>query len=116
MGMDPLLREMIASLLADLPMEVQTTSSVGRFEKQCKSGCFDLVIVLDITLFFDGSEPVSSLRPAGLQIPKFFVISWQHSERVVMGLLECGVSQYITLPVNVCRLRRKICETLDCNI
>ena len=112
-GRDVLLRDMMASLLVDMPMEVHIVSSVADVEKRCWAGYYDLVVMLDLSHFFDGSAPIALLRPSGLSFPKFFVISWQHSERNVMGLLECGVTQYLTLPVNIRRLRRKICESLN---
>ncbi|MBQ2394874.1 MAG: response regulator [Alistipes sp.] len=112
-GRDALSREMTASLLADMPIVVQTAASIIDVEKSCRMGCFDLVIMLDLTPLFDGSSSISQLRPEGLRFPKFFVISRQYSEQVVMGLLECGVTQYLTFPVNVLRLRHKIYENLN---
>ncbi len=115
-GSDFLLREMTASLLADIAVEIRTAGEIAEVENECRSGAFDLVIMLDLSPFFDGSKPVALLRPAGLRRPELFVFSWQHSEDVVLSLLECGVSQYITFPLNTRRIRRKICETLDCKI
>ena len=115
-GSDLLLREMVASLLADFVVEVRTAGKIAAVRSECKGGAFDLVIMLDLSPFFDGSEPVALLRPVGLRRPELFVFSWQHSEHVVLSLLECGVSQYMTFPLNSRRIRRKICETLDCKI
>lgn len=107
-----LMREMTASLLADIAAEVRTAEALADVEGECRRGLFDMVILLDLTPFFDGTEPLASLRPSGLRRPELFVLAWHHSERAVLSLLECGVSQYITFPVNIRRVRRKICETL----
>ncbi|MBQ7342826.1 MAG: response regulator transcription factor [Alistipes sp.] len=112
-GSDPLLREMTASLLADMAVEIHTSQRLAEADDRCRQGLFDLVIMLDLFPFFDGSEPTSTLRPKGLRRPPLFVLSWQHSERAVLSLLECGASQYITFPTNIRRLRRKIREVID---
>ena len=42
-GRDALSREMTASLLADMPIVVQTAASIVDVEKRCRMGCFDAV-------------------------------------------------------------------------
>lgn len=110
------MREMVAALLADVAVQVRTADAIAAVERECRGGAFDLVIMLDIAPFFDGSEPLSLLRPKGLRRPELFVLSWQHSEQCVLSLLECGVSQYLTFPLNARRIRRKICETIGCEV
>ena len=111
-----LMREMTASLLADIAAEIRTAEALADVERECRHGLFDLVIMLDMAPFIDGSAPLAVLRPVGIRRPELFVFSWQHSERVVLSLLECGVSQYVTFPMNVRRVKRKICEALGCRI
>ena len=112
-GSDIILREMIFSLVADLPIEVQVADNVVLFERECRAGYFDLVIMTNLSPFFNGTDPSSVLRRAELRRPEIFVVSWHHSEWSVMSLLESRVSQYVTLPMNVRRIRRKICEYMD---
>lgn len=115
-GSDMLLREMISSFLVDLPMEVRTAESIGIFEQECRAGVFDLVVMTELAPFFDGSDPSTILRRAGLRRPDLLVISWQHSEWAVLSLLESRVTQYVTFPINIRRVRRKICEILSCEL
>ena len=114
-GSEPLMREMMAALLADIAVEIRTVNRIADAEYECRCGAFDLVIMLDLAPFFDGSEPMSLLRPRRLRRPELFVISWQHSERSVLSMFECGVTQYLTFPLNARRLRSKICKTLNCD-
>ena len=111
-GSDPVLREMIASILADVSAEICVVDNLDCSAKEARQGCFDLVIMLDIAPFFNGSNPVALLRPERLRRPEIFIFAWQHSEQMVLGLLECGISQYLTFPINIRRAKRKICETL----
>ena len=108
-----LIREMTASLLADISAEIRTADSLLDIAKECRLGSFDMIILLDITPLFDGSASIASIRPNGLHRPELFVLAWQHSEHTVLSLLESGVSQYITFPINIRRIKRKICETLQ---
>ena len=111
-GSDTLMREMTASLLADVAAEVSSAKSLAEVKQECRRGAFDLVIMLELAPFFDGTEPINILRPSGIRRPELVVFSWQHSERMVLSLFECGVSQYITFPINARRVKRKLCEAL----
>ena len=42
-----------------------------------------------------------------------YVVAWQHSEQTVLSLLENGVDQYMTFPVNLQRLRGKVADELN---
>lgn len=112
-GSDALLREFTASILADIAVEVRTAETIAEVECECRGGEFDLIIMLDIAPFIDGSAPIATLRPPMLRRPSLFVFAWHHSENVVLSLLESGVSQYVTFPINIRRVRRKICEALE---
>lgn len=67
----------------------------------------DLVIVLAIKPFIDGSELIKRIRVGNHRYPPIYVIAWQQSEQIVLSLLECGVDQYMTFPICMSRLRRK---------
>ncbi len=68
---------------------------------------YNLILTLESYPFLNGCDVVRRLRGAG-RTPKIYVLSWLHDEQNVISLLESGVDQYFTLPVNIPRLCGKI--------
>lgn len=68
----------------------------------------DAVVVLGSAGFASGRLSVDMLRPRGERRPEIYVVSWQHNEHTVLSLIECGVDQYMTFPLNLRRLRVKV--------
>ena len=78
----------------------------------------DTVVVLGAAEFASGRLSAASLRDNGAnngtnngaapRRPEIYVISWQHSEQTVLGLLEGGVDQYMTFPLSLRRLCLKV--------
>ncbi|MBQ5622655.1 MAG: response regulator transcription factor, partial [Alistipes sp.] len=56
----------------------------------------------------NGSDLIRQLKAKVTHQPQIYVISWQLSEQVVLGLLEMGVDQYMTFPISIERLKSKI--------
>lgn len=112
LGTDAPMREMVASVLSDADIRVCGAGRLADVDDECRRGMFDLVVMLGAVPFFDGSDVVSRLRPHGIKRPEIFVISWQQSEQTVMSLLECGVNQYMTFPVNMRRFCRKVHDSI----
>ena len=110
-GEDGVLRDMVAAAADCSGVAVVCVDDVAKAEEDCRHGRFDRVIVIGSAPFFDGRISAERLRPNGLRHPELCVIGWHHSEQTVLGLLECGVNQYITFPVNLRRLCRKLGET-----
>lgn len=67
----------------------------------------DMVVVLGAAGFLSGRFSAELFRRGTFGRPEIFVISWQHSERTVLDLLECGVDQYMTFPICLGRLMIK---------
>ena len=103
---------MVCWTLCDLEAEVKSTPCDGEMERLCRRMLFDMVIVLQAAPFMCGRDPIGTLRPEGLRRPLFYVVSWQQAEHTVLSLLECGVDQYLTFPVNLQRLRAKVADDL----
>ena len=74
----------------------------------CMHEMSDLVIVLAVAPFMDGSDFIRRIRFDRRRRPVVYVVSWQHSEQTVLSLLDCGVDQYLTFPLCMSRLQRKI--------
>ncbi len=109
---DEFLRQMVCRTLCDLDAEVKSTPCNTEMEQLCRRMLFDLVIVLQAAPFLCGRDPIGTLRPRGLRRPLFYVVSWQQSEQTVLSLLESGIDQYMTFPVNLQRLRAKVAHDL----
>lgn len=110
---DAFVCELIRLTLNGLGAEVHCAADGCRMRQLCRRITFDLILVLQATRFLCGGNPVREVRPAGLRRPAVYVLSWQQSEQTVLGLLEAGVDQYLTFPVNLQRLRRKVADALE---
>ena len=104
--------EVVRLTLDDLEAEIYCTTDCEGMRTLCRRITFDLIIVLQAAMFLCGGNPVREVRPAGLRHPVVYVLSWQQTEQTVLSLLEAGVDQYMTFPVNLQRLRRKVAEEL----
>ena len=113
---DAFLCDLIRLSLADMGVEVRWAADAAQMRAQCRRVLFDLVIVLEAGLFLCGEEPLREVRPAGLRRPAVYVLSWQQAEHTVLSLLEAGVNQYMTFPVSLHRLRRKVADQLNGNL
>ena len=73
---------------------------------------FNLILTLESYPFLNGSDVAHRLRARGGS-PRIYVLSWLHDEQNVLSLLESGVDQYFTLPVNVPRLCGKVAAQIN---
>ena len=103
-------RDMIACAVNRMGLSAVCVSDASQAEEDCRRGRFERVVVLGCSTFADGRVSVERLRPRGSRLPEIYVLSWHHSEHTVLSLLECGVNQYITFPVNLRRLCLKFGE------
>lgn len=97
--------------LTGLGAEVCCVGSRGEWTRVCERGAVDLLIVLRAAGFLSRDREMERLRRTGGN-PRLYVLSWHHSERIVLALLEQGADQCMTFPVNLMRLRRKVAEEL----
>lgn len=104
--------ELVCTLLAGLDAELRTADDAASFHRQTRQACYALVIVLGAAHFLNGSAWLERLRPSALHHPEIYVLSWQHTEQTVLSLMECGVDQYMTFPLNPVRLRAKVIGSL----
>ena len=105
--------DVIRLSLTGMRADVRCASGVAAMERLSRRMLFDLVIVVGTSLFFSGRDVVRILRPPGLRRPLVYVVAWQQAEQPVLSLLECGVDQYLTFPVNLQRLRAKVDNELN---
>ena len=99
---------MIADIVGDRGARVVCCTSPRQTVAACMHEKPDVVIVLSVAPFMDGSEFIRRICFDMRQRPAIYVVSWQQSEQTVLSLLDCGVDQYITFPLCMSRLQRKI--------
>lgn len=96
-----------------MEVKVEFATSKGEMLTLCRDFCYDLVLLVGTMLPVCRQDVMDILRPDGKRTPHIFVISWQQSERMVLRAHQIGADQYMTLPVNLHRLRRKIQNELN---
>ena len=74
---------------------------------EAAAGC-DKVVILGAAGVVSGGLPAELIRRRDRRRPEIYVVSWQHSEQTVLGLIEGGADQYMTFPVNLRRLCLKV--------
>ena len=104
--------ELVRVSLLGLGTEIRTVSAWADFERVTARMVFDLVLVLEVSPLWCGRAFFRRLRPHPLHRPEIFVIAWHQSDETVLSLIECGVDQYMTFPLNPARLRSKIIRSL----
>ena len=103
------MRAMIVGILTSSGVEVESVTSRRALFKRCSEKLFDKVVIEDFRLFMDGEGSVERIRAHFSSRPKIVVLSTTVDEQTILSLFECGVDQYILLPLSPSRLRRKVC-------
>ncbi len=89
-------------------LELSITQSPDQLYTQCAKRGAEIVIFLEMEPYFTSFNIVTELRNSGQHTPIVYVISQLLSEQVVLALLESGVNQYLTFPLDTVRLRNKV--------
>ena len=109
---DFVLRKAVAFSLNDLDACVECADMVGAMLVLHRESPFDLVIVMGTAAEMCRQEVMDTLRADKTRRTRVFVISWPQSEQMVRSMYRMGVNQYMTLPVSLHRLRRKVINEL----
>lgn len=110
---DDLLSELVRTALGGLGAELHFASDDASFRRLTERMVFDLVLVLEVGPFWSGRPLFRRLRPRPLSRPEIYVVAWHQADETVLGMLECGVDQYLSFPLNLARLRGKVIRALD---
>ena len=102
------MRAMIVGMLTAPGVEIESVTSRDALFKRCAEKLFDRVVIEDYRLFMDAGGSVDRIRAHFTSMPKIVVLSSAIDEQSVLSLLECGVDQYLLLPISPDRLRRKV--------
>lgn len=104
------MRAMIVGILTCPGVEVESVTSRQALFKRCAEKLFDRVVIEDYRLFMDGEGGIERIRTHFATRPKIVVLSTAIDEQSVLALFECGIDQYLLLPVSPARLRQKVCK------
>ena len=107
-----LLAGVMTEIVGGVASRVVCCQSIEQTVATCQREEPDLVIILSIKPFLNGSGLIAEIRQRDKRRPPIYVVSWQQAENVVLSLLECGVDQYFTFPICIGRLRNKAAEEL----
>lgn len=107
-----LLAGVMTEIVGGVASRVVCCQSIEQTIATCQREEPDLVIILSIKPFLNGSGLIAEIRQRDKRRPPIYVVSWQQAENVVLSLLECGVDQYFTFPICIGRLRNKAAEEL----
>ncbi len=111
---DELLAYTIERMLYSPDVETYHLSTDECVVEWCQNHECQLIIFTQLRPYFTSMNIVEHLREALDVMPRIFVLAKSHSENTILTLLECGVDQYITLPVNLYRLKNKVFTVLKC--
>ena len=90
----------LQGVVAPLGCEVECVTAVTEIAES-DIDAFDVVLAV-------GVDPLSGVRGLSRRV---MILSPSREEQAVLGALEQGVNQYLSLPVEPCRLRRKLRPT-----
>lgn len=106
---DFVLRKAVAFSLNDLDACVECADTVSAMLVLHRESPFDLVIVMGTAAEMCRQEVMDTLRADKTRRTRVFVISWPQSEQMVRSMYRM---EYMTLPVSLHRLRRKVINEL----
>lgn len=90
----------LQGVVAPLGCEVECVTAVTEIAES-DIEAFDVVLAV-------GADTLSAV---GRLSRRVMMLSPSRAEQTVLGALEQGVNQYLSLPVEPCRLRRKLCPS-----
>lgn len=111
-GSDQVLTELVFVALSGLDAEVRVVSDRIAFERITGRMVFDLVLLLDLEPLLSGRNFFRRLRPRPLHRPEIYLLAHHQRAETVLAMLECGIDQYLTIPLNLSRLRGKVIAAL----
>ncbi|MFI3317531.1 MAG: response regulator [Rikenellaceae bacterium] len=105
---DPLRAKVISMALQADQVDVQCIDTSECIINHCQAHHTDLVIFLTLSPYFSSMNIIEQLKRQLDYMPRVYAISHSHSQATILSLLECGVDQYMTFPLNLYRLRDKV--------
>lgn len=108
-----LISKTISTTLQGEEVAIHTVDSSQCIIEACRRQHIDLLIFLSLSPYFSSMNIVEYIRREVDYRPKVYVIANSLSQATILSLLECGVDQYLTFPINLYRLREKVYSQLS---
>lgn len=106
---DPLLVAVLADMLDEHQCDCVVVHSATDFVEVCNKGGYDCIVTSFSEPFLSGHDLASKIREVSFPLkPSIFLVSQYHSESILVSLFESGVDQYLTMPLDVRSITRKI--------
>lgn len=108
------LRQVLTHLLDESNLIIDQASSHKELLRLSRKHHYRLIITRFVAPLVERADEVARIRSSEPK-PAIFVLSHTRRERIVVLLLERGVSQFMNLPVSHSRLRTKVRKALSLN-
>ncbi|MFR9504243.1 MAG: hypothetical protein SNH73_07345 [Rikenellaceae bacterium] len=112
---DSLYTKVISTALQGPQVEIAHIDPSQCLLEKCQNYHTELIIFLSLAPYFTSMNIIEHLREVLTEMPAIYVIAHSHSQSTILSLLECGVTQYMTFPINLYRLRNKVYTLLSHN-
>lgn len=106
------LRRVLSHLFADSGAIIDHAASHGELLSKCRKHPYRLIITRFVAPLVESADEIGRIRNRNPK-PVLFVLSHTRRERIVVILLERGVSQFLNLPVSSERLLGKVRKVLS---
>lgn len=105
---DDLLSDVVSYSIRHSSLEVSVVASPEGLYRESAKKPACVVIFLELAPYFTSYNILTRLKALWGHIPIIYVINEALGEHVVLSLLEAGVNQYLTFPLDTTRLRHKV--------
>ncbi len=112
---DGVLAEILRYTLRNMTVEIDTVDSEERFVSSVLHNDYAVVLTQFAAPFLNGYDIVKRIRQHSPRKPTIYLISHVGNEALLLSLFDSGVDQYITLPLSITRLKRKLSADLKRN-
>lgn len=104
------LGRVIEESLSLLGIGVDIVGSHGELLRLCRHRRYPLIITRFVAPLLSSPAQIMFLRAEGTT--KIFVLSHTRNRKIALALLRSGVSQFLSLPISIHRLRSKVASNI----
>ena len=109
---DDVLLEILRYTLRNIGAEIDTVDNQERFINMMLNCDYAVVVTQFSAPFLNGYDIVSRLRRNNRRKPVIYLISHVNNDSMLLSLFDSGVDRYMTLPLSITRLKRKLSAEL----